>query len=204
MSYIFKYLFIRICYFLSLLLLLTLLSACNSKKVKVNDTIQLDTIATNQDIEIIILNTFMANETDEIKAKRILENIHLIDWSIYESISGNKAYELLCFLHKNMSNSDADMKLNFFRATKNLDGAYAEMYSAIVGDLFEQDNKSTINIISKIDPIKYEEMINYILQNFTKKDFENIRNNLEKLTKLDLTDNEKKIINMMIEKLRKN
>lgn len=202
MSYIFKYLFSKIYFFFLLLFLLTLFCACNSKKV--NDNIELDTITTNPDIEIIIFNTFLGNEADEIKVMKILDNIHLIDWSIYETISGNEAYELLSFLQKNISNSDVDMKLNFFRATKNLDGSYAEMYSSIVGDLFQQDNKSTVNIISKIDPIKYEEMINFILHNFTIKDFENIRNNLEQLTKLDLTDNEKKIINMMIEKLRKN
>jgi len=147
---------------------------------------------TDSQIEIMIYDTFQGNEADEIKVNKILDQIHRIDWSVYESISGNHAFELLDFLSQYISDSDMDRKLNFFKATKHLDGAYAEKYASIMGDLFLQDSKSTINIISKLEPKKYEEMIDYILYDFATEDYNNLREHIKPLMKLELTQNEKK------------
>lgn len=178
---------------------LLLLSACNSKEI---DYKRERTSTINLQVENTIYNTLTSNETDENKIKKIFGNIYLLDWSIYSSVSSNNSMELLSFLERNFTNSDESGKINFFKATTKLDGAYAERYSSIVGDLFVKDKRSTINLISKLDTSKQKEIVDYILFNFSDKDKLIIKNDVNQLKELDIEPNERKVINLILAELK--
>ncbi len=194
-----KYLFVKNFPILLLLLFTLLLSACYSKEI---DNKKDATIAANLQIEDIIYKTLISNETDEYKAKKIFENINLIDWSSYQSISGNNSNDLLSFLERNLSNTDDNGKLNFLRATTKLDGAYAERYSSIVGDLFLKDKRNTIHLISKLDAPKQKEIVDYILFNFSANDKLRIKKDIEQLKGLDINDDERRVVDLFLERLK--
>jgi hypothetical protein len=199
-------------YIALILVFLFILSACNGKKVDQN--MESDPNTANPSVETTIYNIFQGDEEDKVKAEKILDQIDQIDWTVFWTISDDfspddppPTFQLLDFLKEFMFDSDIDMdkKVNFFKATKHLDGAYAEQYCSVVGDLFLQDKKGTISLISQIDPSKYEEMIGFILYRlaytFSDEELDKIQDQVEELKKSDITDSEKRVIDIFLNKM---
>ena len=191
-------------YLVLFLVLLLFLPACNGKKVAQN--MESETNTTNPPVETTIYNIFQGDEEDRVKAGKILDQIDRIDWKVYESVSNGETFELLDFLEEYLPDSDTDKKVNFFKATNHLDGAYGERYASIVKDLFFQDQKGTISLISRIDPSKYEEMIDHLLYGFydspiSDDELDQIQDQVEELKKSDITDSEKRVIDMFLNKM---
>lgn len=165
-----------------------------------------DASTTNPSVEVMIYNIFQGAEEDRVKVEKILGQINEIDWKIYESVSNSETFELLDFLEEYLPNSDTEKKVNFFKATKHLDGAYSQLYASIVKDLFLQDQKGTISLISRIDPSKYEEVIDHLLYGLydspiSDDELDQIQDQVEELKKSDITDSEKKVIDLFLDKM---
>ena len=96
-----------------------------------------------------IFKKLLEEGDSKLKLKEILASIQTIDWKAYENISNGKSFELLNFIYENISFVEDDDIPILFKSNINLDGAYAEQYSAILGELFIRDKFNIVRILSK-------------------------------------------------------
>ncbi|RKP58023.1 signal peptidase I [Cohnella endophytica] len=108
------------------------------------------------------LTDWYAKQTDQEKLKAIWEWLPFIDWNVYEEASGNKTSELLTFLYEYRGSIGEGEKIQLLQATKGLDGALSETYSAIVGDWFLSDMPHMIQALTILGPEKANSVIGYI------------------------------------------
>lgn len=173
-------------YFASIFLILAfLLSACNFHA----------TTASPQ-IEETIFAILTGEDKEEAKASKILDVIQNIDWHKFELVSGDNSIDLLKFIQQNLSMISEERELNLLSATSHLDGIYAEIFSSIVWDLYVKDQRRTINLISRVDSNKQDDLVGFLLYNAD----EPLKGNLVKsdmayLESLDLNSNEREIVN---------
>lgn len=141
----------------------------------------------------MVYSTLSSNESNQAKINKIFDNIHLINWSKYQLIIGvhNNISDLLEFLEKNYTEAAEKGKLNFFRATANVDGLYADGYSSIIGSLFVNDMKGTIHIISKLDTALQKKIAYLIVYSHAHEDREKFENDIDLLKVLNINTKER-------------
>ncbi len=156
------------------------------------------TIVSKSVTEEKIFKKLLEEGDTKLKLKEILENIQPIDWKIYEKVSNGKSIDLLNFIYININfveNNDIPFLL---RANKNLDGAYSELYSSIIGKLFIRDKFQFVKILSKLSPQEIKaasEFVSYYCSSSSKNVIEEMK---ELLKSSDIGDDEKNTVKILI------
>ena len=97
-------------------------------------------------------------------ADKILPLLPEIDWAKYEKISGGGAVDLLQWASSLKTDSPEDISLTL-NSTKNLDGAYAEQYSDLVGKLFVAHKAEFVKALAQL-PEKNRSAVDGYVSNF--------------------------------------
>ena len=94
-------------------------------------------------------------------AGKLLPLLPEIDWAEYEKVSGGRAVDLLQWVSSLKTDSPEDISL-ILNSTKNLDGAYAEQYSDLVGNLFISHQANFIKALAQLPEEKRSEVDGYV------------------------------------------
>lgn len=86
----------------------------------------------------------------EDKATNMLAHLEDMDWTEYNRLSNGKTLETLELLYTHRSLIQPEHYTSLFLATTNLDGASAEQYAAIVGELFTKDRKGVVQALADL------------------------------------------------------
>lgn len=86
----------------------------------------------------------------EDKATNMLAHLEDMDWTEYNRLSNGKTLETLELLYTHRSLIQPEHYASLFLATTNLDGASAEQYAAIVGELFTKDREGVVQALADL------------------------------------------------------
>ncbi|GGH36921.1 hypothetical protein [Paenibacillus segetis] len=124
--------------------------------------------------ETVLLNP-STNVTDNVvypldagkdSVLNLLQNIPNIDWHAYNKSSDGKSLDTIEFLYNNITLITPEYYSNLFLATKGLDGASSESYSAIVGELYQKDRNTVVETLATMeDQAQQQSVISFIAYN---------------------------------------
>lgn len=112
-------------------------------------------------IEEKIYSLFNTPENRKENYQQIIHLLANIDWALYEEVSDNKSAELLEWLTTLEIEAKDDIT-PILNATKNLDGAYSEEYSVVVGGIYLRNKKNFIKALSILQPENQKAILDYV------------------------------------------
>ncbi|KXG75533.1 hypothetical protein [Thermotalea metallivorans] len=124
----------------------------------------------------------------------ILSIIKDINWSTYESLYSNASFDLLNWLGSISYENERDM-ISILQAVDGLDGAMAEEYASIVGQIFLKDKNRFIKCLSKIPETKMKTVNKFVAYYCSYKDINQIRIEIQNMQNEDFfNDYEREVI----------
>lgn len=136
----------------------------------------------------------------ENKVTNMLAQLEGIDWAEYNRLSNSQTLATLELLYTHRSLIKPEHYRSLFLATTNLDGASAEQYAAIAGDLFTQDTEGMVQALADLsDDANRQSVISSIAYHLGYQDGSQVKQELEQWqTNKGLGDPEKKVIASLI------
>jgi len=138
------------------------------------------------DVEVFIHEMMMKNMTTEEEIELIHQLQH-IDRAHLESIDLKAYTELMEWLYQLPKEDKMDC-LPYIFLLKDLDGAYAESYSAVVGELFLENPERFVNCLSCMSDETIDRVADFVKYNLRYKD---VKNYFGVLRSIGEGDNEK-------------
>ncbi len=136
----------------------------------------------------------------EDKATNMLAHVEGMDWMEYNRLSNGKALETLELLYTHRSLIQPEHYTSLFLATTNLDGASAEQYAAIVGELFTKDREGVVQALANLgDEASKQSVISSIAYHLGYQDVAQVKQEVQQWqTNKVLNDAEKDVIASLI------
>ncbi|OME93704.1 MULTISPECIES: hypothetical protein [Paenibacillus] len=136
----------------------------------------------------------------ENKVTNMLAQLEGIDWAEYNRLSNSQTLATLELLYTHRSLIKPEHYRSLFLATTNLDGASAEQYAAIAGDLFTQDTEGMVQALADLsDDANRQSVISSIAYHLGYQDVSQVKLELEQWqTNKGLDDPEKNVIASLI------
>ncbi len=186
------------------LLLITSIIGCQQEKIstrslktEIKETVD-ESEEEIEDIEQYIYSLFDGENTTMENTIKIIKVLPQIDWRKYDEVTGDSSLYIIDWLFT----VDQEIQYEYIQYLfnlKDLDAAYAESYSAIVGKLFLNDKRRMIKELSKVDDKKIERISPYIAYYCDYFDLKSIREETKLLLNVsDLSDKEKDVIHELI------
>ncbi|ETT59894.1 hypothetical protein MHI43_02610 [Paenibacillus sp. FSL H8-0457] len=136
----------------------------------------------------------------EDKATNMLAHLEGMDWTEYNRLSSGKTLETLELLYTHRSLIQPEHYASLFLATTNLDGASAEQYAAIVGELFAKDREGVVQALADLgDEASRQSVISSIAYHLGYQDVAQVKQEIHQWqTNKVLHDAEKDVIASLI------
>lgn len=144
-------------------------------------------------------------EDDEKLFREILDLLPGIDWSLYSKEYGSVGtLEVLEWLYHSPLTAEGENMLNIFKATKGLDGAFAEQYAAIVGDFFRKDTEKFVKLLARLDQQSIDRVCSHVAyyNYYHVEPEEAVKAITARFEGRDLTDSERYVVDTMIKATR--
>jgi hypothetical protein len=190
--------------YLFLMAVLFLVTACSSNQAEAPaPSSELPTTAVT-DYNSTAENVFSLYEGEDMstedKVTNILAQLEGMDWTEYNRLSNGKTLETLELLYTHRSLIKPEHYRSLFLATTNLDGASAEQYAAIVGELFTKDMEGVVQTLADLsDDANRQSVISSIAYQLGYQDVSQVKQELDQWqTKKALNDHEKNVIASLI------
>lgn len=150
------------------------------------------------DPERYVLALFKGDATSDVDARRVIATLPRLNWSVYEKESGGRTMELLHWLD-NRHIDDVTEIACVLKGTKGLDGAFAEMYSAVVGTLLSSDPVTFLRALSALPEDQADQICSFVGFHSTERDMAAGKEQLGRLRNApDLTAEEKGLADKLI------
>ncbi|MGV2805106.1 hypothetical protein GNF85_15900, partial [Clostridium perfringens] len=139
----------------------------------------------------------------ENKVTNMLAQLEGIDWAEYNRLSNSQTLATLELLYTYRSLITPEHYRSLFLATTNLDGASAEQYAAIAGELFTKDTEGVVQALADLsDDANRQSVISSIAYHLGYQDVSQVKQELEQWqTNKGLDDREKNVIASLIDAL---
>ncbi|WP_339269864.1 hypothetical protein NYE54_02790 [Paenibacillus sp. FSL K6-1330] len=139
----------------------------------------------------------------ENKVTNMLAQLEGIDWAEYNRLSNSQTLATLELLYTYRSLITPEHYRSLFLATTNLDGASAEQYAAIAGELFTKDTEGVVQALADLsDDANRQSVISSIAYHLGYQDVSQVKQELEPWqTNKGLDDREKNVIASLIDAL---
>ncbi|MCV4233977.1 hypothetical protein OHJ21_22695 [Virgibacillus sp. LDC1] len=136
----------------------------------------------------------------EDKVTNMLARLEGMDWTEYNRLSNGKTLETLELLYTHRSLIKPEHYRSLFMATTNLDGASAEQYAAIAGELFTKDMEGVVQTLADLsDDANRQSVISSIAYQLGYQDVSQVKQKLDQWqTEKELDDPEKNVIASLI------
>ncbi|HZX45978.1 MAG TPA: hypothetical protein VFF83_01780 [Clostridia bacterium] len=144
-------------------------------------------------------------ENDEKSFREILDLLPGIDWSLYSKEYGSvDTLEVLEWLFLSPLTAEGENMLKIFKATKGLDGAFAEQYAAIVGDFFRNDMDKYVKLLARLDRQSIDRVCHYVAyyNYYHVEPEEAVEAITARFEGRDLTDSERYVVDAMLKATR--
>lgn len=134
------------------------------------------------------------------KVTNMLAQLEGIDWTEYNRLSNGQTLATLELLYTHRSLIKPEHYRSLFLATTNLDGASAEQYAAISGELFTKDTEGVVQALADLsDDANRQSVISSIAYHLGYQDVSQVKQELEQWqTNKGLDDPEKNVIASLI------
>lgn len=121
-----------------------------------------------------LLQTYDGNLHNKEKVPALVRLLGGLDWNKLNKGSGSgKSLEIIEYLYKNRNYIAPEQYPLLFQATEGLDGASAESYSALVGELFYKNKEDVVRTIAEMnDHAEQQQIIGHIAYYLTYKDID--------------------------------
>ncbi|MFM9277529.1 hypothetical protein [Paenibacillus jiagnxiensis] len=131
--------------------------------------------------EKTLLQIYNGNLQDEEKVPALADLLGGLDWHKLNEASGSgKSLEIIEYLSKNQDYITPEQYPLLFQATEGLDGASAESYSALVGELYYKNKEEIVRTIAVMnDQSKQQQIIGHIAYYLTYKDIDQEKRSLQ-------------------------
>jgi hypothetical protein len=131
--------------------------------------------------EKTLLQIYNGNLQVEEKVPALVELLGGLDWDNLDEISGaGKSLEIIEYLSINKNCIAPEQYPLLFQATEGLDGASAESYSALVGELYYNNKEDVVRMIAKMnDQAKQQQVIGHTAYFLTYKDIDQEKRSLQ-------------------------
>ena len=149
----------------------------------------------NQKIDntVDLIEVFKATDFTADRDK-FFDALKATDWNIIIKSNDSSALEILEKLYSIEFQSDREIE-SILSAYKGLDGAYAELYSAIVSKIYLNDELNTAKILSQLPESNIIEVIKFIKYGCSYENSEKaFKDSLNILKSNELTEKERSVI----------
>ena len=151
-----------------------------------------------------LLQIYNGNLPDEEKVPALVDLLGGLDWNKLNEASGSgRSLEIIEYLSKNKDYITLEQYPLLFQATEGLDGASAESYSALVGELYYKNKEEVVRMIAEMnDQAKQRQVIGPIAYYLTYKDIDQEKRSLQ--TRLDsgkLEAEEELVVTALLDRL---
>ncbi|PCL92570.1 hypothetical protein [Paenibacillus lautus] len=187
------------------LALLILVTACSSTPSKAPASLPSEpatsAVTDHESPAERILSLFEGEDMSaEDKATNMLAHLEGMDWTEYNRLSSGKTLETLELLYTHRSLIQTEHYTSLFLATTNLDGASAEQYAAIVGELFTKDREGVVQALADLgDEASKQSVISSIAYHLGYQDVAQVKQEIHQWqTNKVLRDAEKDVIASLI------
>lgn len=190
--------------YLFLMAVLFLVTACSSNQVEAPAPSSEPPTTAVTDYNSTAENVFSLYEGEDMSTKNkvtnILAQLEGMDWTEYNRLSNGKTLETLELLYTHRSLIKPEHYRSLFLATTNLDGASAEQYAAIAGELFTKDMEGVVQTLADLsDDANRQSVISSIAYQLGYQDVSQVKQKLDQWqTKKELDDPEKNVIASLI------
>ncbi|MBT2761202.1 hypothetical protein [Paenibacillus sp. ISL-20] len=190
--------------YLFLMAVLFLVTACSSNQAEAPTsssepatTAVIDYNSTAESVFSLYKGEDMSTED---KVTNMLDQLEGIDWTEYNRLSNGQTLATLELLYTHRSLIKPEHYRSLFLATTNLDGASAEQYAAIAGELFTQDTEGVVHALADLsDDANRQSVISSIAYHLGYQDVSQVKQELEQWqTNKGLGDPEKNVITSLI------
>ena len=190
--------------YLFLMAVLFLVTACSSNQAEAPTsssepatTAVIDYNSTAENVFSLYKGEDMSTED---KVKNMLAQLEGIDWTEYNRLSNGQTLATLELLYTHRSLIKPEHYRSLFLATTNLDGASAEQYAAIAGELFTQDTEGVVQALADLsDDANRQSVISSIAYHLGYQDVSQVKQELEQWqTNKGQGDPEKNVISSLI------
>ncbi|GIO99283.1 hypothetical protein J14TS5_43690 [Paenibacillus lautus] len=193
--------------YLFLMAVLFLVTACSSNQAEAptssSEPATTAVIDHNSTAESVFSFYKREDISAEDKVKNMLAQLEGIDWTEYNRLSNGQTLATLELLYTHRSLIKPEHYRSLFLATTNLDGASAEQYAAIAGELFTQDTEGVVQALADLsDDANRQSVISSIAYHLGYQDVSQVKQELEQWqTNKGLGDPEKNVITSLITEL---
>ena len=190
--------------YLFLMAVLFLVTACSSNQAEAPTSSSEPATTTVIDYNSTAESVFSLYKGEDMstedKVTNILAQLEGMDWTEYNRLSNGKTLETLELLYTHRSLIKPEHYRSLFLATTNLDGASAEQYAAIVGELFTKDMEGVVQTLADLsDDANRQSVISSIAYQLGYQDVSQVKQKLDQWqTKKELDDPEKNVITSLI------
>ncbi|GIP05835.1 hypothetical protein J28TS4_42420 [Paenibacillus lautus] len=187
---------------LALLILVTACSSTSSKAPASSPSEAATSAVTDHESPAErVLSLFEGEDMSaEDKATNMLAHLEGMDWKEYNRLSSGKTLKTLELLYTHRSLIQPEHYTSLFLATTNLDGASAEQYAAIVGELFTKDREGVVQALADLgDEASKQSVISSIAYHLGYQDVAQVKQEIHQWqTNKVLHDAEKDVIASLI------
>ncbi|MGG4094039.1 hypothetical protein [Paenibacillus lautus] len=190
--------------YLFLMAVLFLVTACSSNQAEAPTSSSEPATTTVIDHNSPAENVFSLYKGEDMstenKVTNMLAQLEGMDWAEYNRLSNSQTLATLELLYTHRSLIKPEHYRSLFLATTNLDGASAEQYAAIAGDLFTQDTEGMVQALADLsDDANRQSVISSIAYHLGYQDVSQVKQELEQWqTNKGLDDPEKNVIASLI------
>ncbi|MGO4787165.1 hypothetical protein AB4124_07020 [Paenibacillus sp. 2KB_20] len=190
--------------YLFLMAVLFLVTACSSNQAEAptssSEPATTAVIDHNSPAENVFSLYKEEDMSTEDKVTNMLAQLEGIDWTEYNRLSNGKTLATLELLYTHRSLIKPEHYRSLFLATTNLDGASAEQYAAIAGELFTQDTEGVVQALADLsDDANRQSVISSIAYHLGYQDVSQVKQELEQWqSNKGLDDPEKNVIASLI------
>ncbi|MBU5347673.1 hypothetical protein [Paenibacillus lautus] len=190
--------------YLFLMAILFLVTACSSNQAEAPAPSSEPPTTAVTDYNSTAENVFSLYEGEDMstedKVTNMLAQFEGMDWTEYNRLSNGKTLETLELLYTHRSLIEPEHYRSLFMATTNLDGASAEQYAAIAGELFTRDTKGVVRALADLsDNDIRQSVISNIAYHLGYQNVTQVKQELEQWqTNKELDDPEKNVIASLI------
>lgn len=148
--------------------------------------------------EAYVAGLFAGDETSAENREEIIRTLPRMSWTKYENTVGG-AFEVLQWLYELRPYTLAELPF-ILQATEGLDGAFAELYAAIVYDLWVAYGRDLIRVMSTLPAEQVRELSGFLAYHASYHSLEETRAlYAEYLSAPDLTPEEQRVLEQMTE-----
>ncbi len=189
---------------LLLMAVLFLVTACSSNQAEAPAPSSEPPTTAVTDYNSTAENVFSLYEREDMstedKVTNMLAQLEGMDWTEYNRLSDGKTLETLELLYAHRPLIKPEHYRSLFLATTNLDGASAEQYAAIAGELFTRDTEGVVRALADLsDNDTRQSVISSIAYHLGYQDVTQVKQELEQWqTNKELDDPEKNVITSLV------